>query len=526
MEEERRLHRLSRHRHVVAVFATLAVAVAILPTFADIAIHDDWVYSRVAYDLAEHGRLRIPVASAVYGIFDGVWGALFSLPFGFSLGTLRFASVVLLAIGALAFYGLALELGARRERAALATAVYIFNPLTFVLAFTYMTDTHVMALLTIAAYFYVCAWKRGCVPGAFCGSGVATLALLSRNQGIVIALGAAAYAIRHRHWRHAAAAAVLPIAVAVGMKLWFTETYQMKEREGQVTTGVRNLEGVWESSVVVLFLLLVYAGLIAIPLFVTARYSVRHGPALGVAYALAVLVLTNGRIGRFAWPARMPFTTDWLNRDGLGPLALVGARAPSPGWIWAVLTPIAIAAALASVWLVFSQRVGLIHWLGAAVVISLLPSGFAFMPPLDRYLIGALPFVLAAVVAARSTRRTTVIGWACAALMALVAFVGTHDFLSLQKATWAFAEDATREGVALTQLDAGGGWTGWQFTFRRPFVNGPPTASWWLGWGSVDSTYIVSLGAAPTGYSPVRSVRFESWVSQPDTLVLSRRDGS
>lgn len=520
------MSRLSQHRHVAGVFGALAVSVVILPTFADVAIHDDWVYSRVAYNLSELGRLEVPPHSAVYAIFDGAWGALFSLPFGFSLGALRFASVVLVALSALALYGLALELGARCERAALATAVYLFNPLTLVLAFTYMTDSHVMALVTIAIYLYVRAWKRGRLSDAFLGSVVATFALLSRNTGIVVALGAAAYAFRRREWRRAAAVGGLPVAVALGLELWYSAPSQMGSREEQVVAGLRDLHATWDVGLVVAFLALIYIGIFALPLVATSRLRLPPRPVPLVALVAVGLTMINGLTGRFAPPARMPYGRDWLNGDGLGPLALVGTRSPFPGWILVVLGIAAVAGAVAAAWIIFSTKAGVMGWLGVALGLSLVPTGFVFMPPLDRYFLVLFPVALGILAAAQEERRRTVIGWVCVGIMALYAVAGTHDYLTLQKETWDLAEATTRDGVALTQLDAGGGWVGWKFSFYQPETHvSTPNPPWWLGWGSVDSTYVISIDVHPEGYGVVRTVELDTWLSRPDTIVLSRRNG-
>src|SRR4029079_8856389 len=136
-----------RHWPVIAVFLALAVAALIVPTLADVATTDDWAYFRSAQILLAEGRLTVFPVVAATAVFQIVWGALFGLVFGPTLGIFRLSTVVITALGAAALYGLCLELGVSRRRGALGAAAYLFNPLVFVLAFTFMTDAHFAALL-------------------------------------------------------------------------------------------------------------------------------------------------------------------------------------------------------------------------------------------------------------------------------------------------------------------------------------------------------------------------------------------
>ena len=67
-------------------------------------------------------------------------------------------------------------------------ATFLFNPLVFVLAFTFMTDAHFAALLVIATWLYARALGPEGIDGRLlvAGSGVAALAFLTRQQGALI----------------------------------------------------------------------------------------------------------------------------------------------------------------------------------------------------------------------------------------------------------------------------------------------------------------------------------------------------
>ena len=81
-------------------------------------------------------------------------GAGFAVLFGETFGVFRAATVVFTAASALAVYGLCRQLGVDKGRSALGTAIYLFNPLGYVLSFTFMTDGYFAGLVAISAYCY------------------------------------------------------------------------------------------------------------------------------------------------------------------------------------------------------------------------------------------------------------------------------------------------------------------------------------------------------------------------------------
>ena len=136
------LRLLRSHLGIVLVLAAFAASAFIVPTMMPVATTDDWGYTRSVEILLDEGRLTVLPAVAATAVFQILWGALFGSVFGMSLGMMRVATVVIVALGAVGLYALIRDLGVTKGRAALGTAVYLFNPLTFSLAFTYMTDPY------------------------------------------------------------------------------------------------------------------------------------------------------------------------------------------------------------------------------------------------------------------------------------------------------------------------------------------------------------------------------------------------
>ncbi|MGB3330548.1 MAG: glycosyltransferase family 39 protein, partial [Thermomicrobiales bacterium] len=194
---------LRRHSAILLVLVAFLATWLIIPTMADVPVSDDWVYSRSVEILLQHQHLKILDLSVVTLVSQVIWGALFSTVFGTSFGAMRLSTLVIFFLSGIALYGICRELRVDRKRSALGAAAYLFNPLTFALAFSFMTDPQFLSWLTIATYFYI----RGLNPDApdtravILGSAFASIAFLTRQQGILIPLAVGIYLLAARRWR-------------------------------------------------------------------------------------------------------------------------------------------------------------------------------------------------------------------------------------------------------------------------------------------------------------------------------------
>ena len=108
---------------------------------------------------------------------------------GFSYVTLRLSTLALAAAGAVGLYGLCRTLGASRQWSAVAAAAWLFNPLAYVLANSFMSDASFAGLLVgghAASTCGACAANGRCPGWCVAGSAVAAAAFLFRQQGALI----------------------------------------------------------------------------------------------------------------------------------------------------------------------------------------------------------------------------------------------------------------------------------------------------------------------------------------------------
>src|ERR687894_1630279 len=216
---------------LLTVYVAFALAAVVVPTLAPVATTDDWAYARSAHILLDEARLTVFPVVAATSVFQIVWGAHFGFILEPTLGVFRLSTVVITALGGLALYGLCRDLGVARARGALGVATFLFNPLVFVLAFTFMTDAHFMALLVVATWLYAKALEPETVNGRLlvAGSGVAALAFLTRQQGALIVPAVAAYLLVARRVQFDRASLVLlvqlvtlPAVAIAGYYTWLS----------------------------------------------------------------------------------------------------------------------------------------------------------------------------------------------------------------------------------------------------------------------------------------------------------------
>lgn len=546
------------HWPLGVVLAGYALAAMIVPTLAPVPVSDDWAYARSVEILLAEGRVRILDLTVVTLIFQLAWGGLFALLVGEGFGALRLSSVVLVFLSAPALYCLCRELGVDRARSALGTAAYLFNPLAFVLGFSFMSDPQLTALLVIATYCYARGLRSEPIDGraVLAGSVFAALAFLVRQQGALVPLAVVLSLLASRRLRPDRAGVLLfarivalPATTAIVYYLWLRFIHGVPYWQTQFLQDIEDTG--WGGAGILLpklaFSIAIYLGFFALPVGLAALAGARRlargirWPGLlllgGWAALLAAGIAIHGRQGR-----RMPYVPQFFNSTGLGPNDLLGGRPDffSPaalGW----LTAACAAASLALV-LLLGRRVGTpgsrrpAAGLVAAILgwqaLGIVPPSFHFRMwdgSLDRYFLPLLPFTIClALWALRDARLNLPLAWAVVGVCALFAVAGTRDYLVFQRATWDLARQANALGIPNTDLDAGASWDGYHL-YEYSHANNIPQQTpegrpWWVDlFASASNSHYVVAGAPLPDYAELARVEYSSWLQrQPVYLYLLR----
>ena len=338
-------------------------AAAILPTRADLVMYDDFVYIRQAQEFARHLVIHVPNETAANAVFEILWGGTFGAVLGAQhLWAYRLATLVLSLLGGLALYALCRELDVGRNWSACGAALFLFNPLYFVLSYSFMTDPHLVALLVIATYGYVRGLRSpNRARWTIAGSTVASLAYLSRPQGALLPVAMVAWMFLARRARldrrsvvEIARVAAVPAVVVVGHQAWLRLFNGVpKDQAGFAQSffdlGARNVELLVGR---LTFVELMYLGLFLVPVAIGAARALRTtAREMTQAAWLAMTAFSSVVIVGFLFfqssSRRMPYVASWFTTSGLGPDGIVDARSPiMQQWMVDLLTLVAFFAAL------------------------------------------------------------------------------------------------------------------------------------------------------------------------------------
>ncbi len=564
----RRLTRLlsttRSHRSLAAVLACFVLSALVVPPMAPTLVSDDWIYVRAVEELRRHGTLEIPPLSAPTAIFQVAWGALFAALFGDSFGAPRLSTVVLVGLGGGALYGLCRELGVDRVRGALAATLYLFNPLAFVLGFSFMTDAPFAALTIIATYSYARGLRpdRPAPRATLLGSVVAALAFLVRPHGALIPLGVATYLLFARRLRPTRdglllllRVAAIPAITAVLYLLLAARGVPSGQESFVQSIAQAGWGETWRLVQRMTFFEVMYAGFFVLPLTVAALAGLRGlvgsvPPAGWVLFAVCEALLVNGLTNYGNSGRLMPYIPQFVGRWGVGPADLAGVSdflfgARAAAWLTGVSAASAFLLILALCRSVGASPgpnragAGLVLAVGLWQVLGVLPPSFPFRNwtvSLDRYLLPLLPFLICLTLwALRDVRLALPVAWAAVAAFAAFSVAGTRDFLVFQQTTWDVARSAVGAGVPPTKLDGGYAWDGyhlWGTTASNPEPAPPQTGPWWVWWwtpGNVpatDSTYVVSAAPLP-GFDVITKTEYSSWLRPERTEIhLLHRHGT
>lgn len=497
-------------------------------------------------------------------VFQLLWGALFSSIVGLSFVALRLSTVVLTAGGAIAVFALCRALGASRGWSAVGAAAWLFNPLAYVLANSFMTDASFAALLALAAFLYVRGLdtERESPALVVCGSVVAALAFLTRQQGLLIPVAVLTFLLWSRRLTAdrrgaalAARTAAAPVATAAVYWLWITLGHGLPVGQRMFTEELGLL---WRRDTPrllaeLLTVHVMYAGLFVLPVAVAATAVavriIRRFPTRGWLVLAPTLVIVVVGAGALAAQDRlMPYVPQYLATWGLGPADIQGGRPDlvSSRNVLVAFTLVVAAAAVVGAALIGRKAAapapgragaGLVASILAAQVAGALPPSLHFQNPvpagiltttLDRYLLPMLPLVLClAVWAVAGMRVPSWPAWVVTGVFAVVAVGGTRDSLVFQRTVWDVATAANAAGIENHRLEAGAQWDGEHL--YHGWGDMPPSRGdrpWWVNlfaW-TTDSSFVVATRPLP-GHVEVERTTYDMWLGPAgNPVILLRRE--
>lgn len=553
---------------IALLLGVVLVSCAVISPLFEFPLIDDWVYAMAVRHLVSSGQLQIPDWAAATIVAQVLWGALFAKVFGFSFSAIRLSTLTLSLAGSAALYGIARELGISQRRALVGAVVYWFNPLTFSLSYTFMSDVPALSLVLLATFSYLRGVRGARRRYLVIGSCLAALAFLVRQPALLVVPAVLGYGLLERQpWRAFARYSLLVAgvpALVTAVYLGWTQVHGTPSEEERVfETVFRHGFTVWHSGLLLAVYVLFYAGFFCLPLTLALLHSElaclsrlwsrgERLPLLAwglVVPGLVALCYGYGALG-YAPMRWMPYLEygAMLHRSGIGPNDIVGRRATVLSAPLQVGLTVLAALSLFLLGVLLYGRLLEARWrpgrrlspvwlpalVGLAQIAALFPVSVHVLAvgwvSFDRYLLPLVPFALLGVLwlsRGMSLSRTVLAAGLLA--VASLSVAGTHDWLSYNQLRWRLGESLLARGVPYEKIDAGMEWDGWYLykqslgLKRARTPNGP----FWTHdvAKATDSTYMVSFSPMP-GYRVLERRPYRSWLHvEPVYLYLLQRQG-
>ena len=546
---------------ILWISALVCVTLAVTNPIGGFPLNDDWSYSRTVKRLVEMGEFRPTGWLAVSLLSQALWGALFSLPAGFSFTALRFSTLTLSLAGVACFYVLVREVQAPRFAASLAALTLAFSPLYFVLSHTFMTDVPFAVMALMASLGFVRHLKTGSIRALVTGILLSVAATLTRQPGLSVPLAFGAVCLLRRGLsKRSLLTALTPAFACLASLLVYQYWMQITDRAPALYLDLgafaASLTVVDTTSLVIVnaYMAAVYVGLFLLPL-VAARLSAAPDVSRRTQWRVVAASAGTVALGALAvvvlrGPSHllMPIGGNVLAETGLGPLLLrdvelleLPSVPPLPAAFWLGVTVVAVVGAVLLLAAVFlriadlapSIRTGAMGAQAAAVTFLLSCAAVYLIPLLanrlyDRYLIAALPLIGAglsggawAAGPSRASARAVNTG-AAILLCATTVFsvCGTRDYLSWNRTRWKALHALMSQQVRPSQIDGGFEFNGW-YLYDTDYEPRPGRSWWWVR----GDTYRLGFGLMP-GYSVVKTYTYRQWLPpRVGTIVVQKRDG-
>lgn len=518
--------RARRFHFILALLVLQLAIIAVVEPRGAFPLNDDWAYAESVQWLLQEHRIRLSDWIAMNLVPQTLLGGAYAALAGFSFEGLRHVGQAAACVTLVLALEWLHEAGMSWRDAAFGAVVVAAFPAWAVLSNSYMTDLFGLAW-ALAGATCLLRWLRGASNRWLAaGAILCAIGVLQRQVVAVVPLGTlAAMAWKDPRDVRRLLLSSLPLLLCLAVEWAFTRYLDLGPGRpaAQLVAHGRALPALFQ----------------ALTDVEHARLAGARAAQIGafLGFCLAPWALWRGvplesRRGRFffsgAWAALVlvAFALQWhppyvanyvIDRFGIGPAMLYdNTRGVAPldrsiGWFWPAVTLVAIHGLLATgvaVAAAIRRAFAAGREADPVIVLSLVVLAaylgtFAVIDYFDRYLLFALPFLLALWNTGDGPRSRLPahprVALAFAAAVILLGAVATRDYFSWNRARWDAIHAAEARGATPETLDAGFEYNGF-FNHER-FHRQPerPGKSWW--WVQ-DDRFVVAFSPAP-GYEVV-----------------------
>jgi 4-amino-4-deoxy-L-arabinose transferase-like glycosyltransferase len=444
-------------------------------------LNDDFQYAECARRWLAGGGLRLPEWALSSTITHALLGAVATAPWGAANQALRMWMLVLGLAGAALVYALARRWRAGEDAALLASLTLAVSPLYAAMSASFHLDITVVVFTSAGLLAFLHARESGEKRWLAASSLLIALSGLARQTGFLcVAGGAAALALDGKLTKKAAAALLLPAAIAaMGFWAWFhfihgpTWAWQSGKFSPNLSLQHWTRPDVWRTLFGSVVKTVQTVSLFLFPLAVLRWKDAARRPARG---ECAVLFLSSAAaLILWARAGGLPLIQNTLSHLGLGVVTLLGSDDKPAGWwgnpwLWNAAAFLALVSSVVLFQSASSalraQKSGEAR--AAFLFIAAPFCAVLLMPGMyDRYILALLPAAAAACAAGRKEKaRSLIPAFAAAALLGAFTWAGLSDYFAWNRARWSAGMDAVARGVPPEKIENGFDWDG-QFSLTR-----------------------------------------------------------
>ncbi len=526
---------------IAALVAVWAAVVVLVDPRGDVAILDDWCYAISVEQILNGQGFHVSPWSSTFPPVLIWWGTLFAWLGGFSYTSLRVSTLVLWLAGTLGSFGGLRGLGVSTGPALAGALAFFLHPITFVLAFSFMSDVPFLAFSTLALAGMVAGLRTADARRMWVGLGLAVVAFFVRPVAIALPAGLflGAFALPDPRLRNrTVGAALFTIVFMVVVSTAATRLFPWGG-DGGVQYRVMRLAFILMVPPVVYveagLSMLAHVGLALAPLVVAFGPAPKRGTWIAAAVLLVLAVVVSQLADAAVSALKFAHT---MSIEELGAARPLLQGAPPRSAVGDALAHAATAIGLTAAAVLGGRLVAALRpggwlrrpeWVCVAGV-GLASAGLCFVLWFfyDRYY---LPLVLTATALALADAAVPAAGWRRAlgalllALVLLADVTGTRDMLAYARRVTETAAALRAEGVAELDLDAGYVENGWRLYAHPERL--PPGKRFDLDVPHVtakaDGLPWVIANAPLPGYRVDRTVPVSTWWAYTDRIYVLRR---
>lgn len=161
--------------------------------FGNYPVNDDWVFVR-QIEAFEHGIIKLSAELDPSFLAQGGLGYIWSRFFSANFVSLQLLTMLMTLLGLWGLVKVLRLFKLRKSLIIVSCMLYIFNPLIFTSAFSFMTDNYLLTFMVWSLYFFLRYQQNDLYRDVLLGSVLMLLAALTRQVGV---FAGAAFLLRH-----------------------------------------------------------------------------------------------------------------------------------------------------------------------------------------------------------------------------------------------------------------------------------------------------------------------------------------